>query len=94
MSAEQGLNLDFDVVLLHRHLVEGAWREMVRFEEDDFEVFAPGLEPWLFSEEIDRPSRKPVLIRAVMQGTLASFKISFLASALCSPRFRSCAILK
>ena len=60
---------DFDVVLLFGRLSAGAWREMVRWEGQDFEVFAHDPETLLyFFEEVERPSGKPALLRMVMEG--------------------------
>jgi hypothetical protein len=62
-------NSDYDVVLLFHSPIEGAWREMVNFEDHDFEVFAHDLATlsWFF-KEIDVPSGHPVLVKMVAEG--------------------------
>ena len=60
---------DYDVVLLYSDLPQGAWREMIRFEGADFEVFAHDLRSLAyFFREIERPSGEPALARMVDDG--------------------------
>jgi predicted nucleotidyltransferase len=60
---------DYDVVLLFDSLPGGAWREMVNFEDHDFEVFAHDLATLsYFFREIEKPSGRPVLARMVVEG--------------------------
>lgn len=60
---------DFDVVVLHRGLREGAWREMIQHQGKCFEVFVHDPQTLAyFFEEIERPSGEPALIRMVIEG--------------------------
>jgi predicted nucleotidyltransferase len=60
---------DYDVVLLFDSLPEGAWREMVNFEDHDFEVFAHDLATLsYFFKEIETISGQPVLVKMVTEG--------------------------
>lgn len=62
---------DYDVVFLYSDLPQGAWREMVRFEGADFEVFAHDLQSLAyFFREIERPSGEPGLARMVEEGVV------------------------
>jgi Nucleotidyltransferase domain len=63
---------DYDVVILYAHRVGGAWREMVRFEGADFEVFVHDLGTVkYFCREVERPSAKPVLATMIVEGVPA-----------------------
>lgn len=65
---------DYDVVLLFDDLPEGAWREMVSFEDHDFEVFAHDLETLAyFLREIETTSGKPVLAKMIAEGLPIKF---------------------
>jgi predicted nucleotidyltransferase len=60
---------DYDVILLFDSLPGGAWREMVTFENHDFEVFAHDLATLsYFFKTIDAPSGHPVLLKMVAEG--------------------------
>jgi len=60
---------DYDVILLFNKLPEGAWREMVNFEDHDFEVFAHDLATLsYFFKEIETTSGQPVLVKMVAEG--------------------------
>src|ERR1700742_660357 len=60
---------DYDVVVLSRHLEEGARREMVRFDAAYFEVFVHDLGTLAyFCREVERPSAKPVLAAMIVEG--------------------------
>jgi predicted nucleotidyltransferase len=60
---------DYDLVLLFDKLPDGAWREMVSFEDQDFEIFAHDLETLsYFLREIETTSGKPVLAKMIAEG--------------------------
>jgi predicted nucleotidyltransferase len=60
---------DYDVILLFDKLPEGAWREMVNFEDHDFEIFAHDLATLsYFLREIETTSGKPVLAKMIAEG--------------------------
>ena len=60
---------DYDVVLLFDKLPQGAWREMVNFEDHDFEIFAHDLATLsYFLREIETTSGKPVLAKMIAEG--------------------------
>jgi predicted nucleotidyltransferase len=60
---------DHDVVLLFASLPDGAWREMVLFEESHIETFAQDLGTFgYFCREFDRLTGKPVLPAMVAEG--------------------------
>jgi len=62
-------NSDYDIVLLFEELPEGAWREMVSFEDHDLEIFAHDLETLsYFLREIETTSGKPVLAKMIAEG--------------------------
>jgi hypothetical protein len=59
---------DHDVVLLFSK-VPSAWREMVRFDDADLEVFAHDLGTVAyFCDEIERPSGESALARMILEG--------------------------
>jgi predicted nucleotidyltransferase len=74
---------DYDVVLLFDKLPEGAWREMVSFEDHDFEVFAHDLETLsYFLREVEIISGKPVLAKMIAEGLpIASPSTAIIATA-------------
>lgn len=67
---------DYDVVVLFRDLTDGgAWREMVRFEGADVELFAHDLGTLAyFCEEVERPSGEPGLAVMIREGIPAVLK--------------------
>jgi len=62
-------NSDYDLVLLYPDLPEGAWREMVSYQNELFEIFAHDLRSLeYFLCEIERPSGEPSLACMVDEG--------------------------
>ena len=60
---------DYDVIVLFPTLKDGAWREVVLFEDERFEVFVHDLGTLAyFCREVDRPSGIPILPNMVVEG--------------------------
>jgi len=74
---------DLDIIALFSALPSGAYREMHRFENHDFELFAHDIQTLTyFCREIEQPSGQPVLATMVVEGTeIVSTNSSLLAHA-------------
>jgi len=60
---------DLDIVALFNALPSGAYREMYKFENHDFELFAHDFQTLTyFCREMERPSGRPALASMVVEG--------------------------
>lgn len=73
---------DYDVLLIFRSLLRGAWREMVRFEGKYVEIFAHDLNTlWYFCTKVDQAAGIPALPLMVTEGIPVLLKASDLLKA-------------